>query len=253
MQILLSPAKDMTETSTIVPPFTSTPHFQREATDCAMQMSEFTAEELSKLLKINPKLSALTAQRYHNFLDPEPHLAAILSYTGMAYRHLQAEKFSEADFRYAQKHLWITSFLYGLNRPLDEIKNYRLEGNVQLPEHDGQSIFQFWRPLLTRLLIDSVQADDGILIHAASAEMKSLFDWKRVAKSVRIITPEFYVDQGDRLKTIVVYAKMMRGALARHLITTRPISPEALCDFAYEGFAFRPEHSTADKWAWVLG
>lgn len=252
MQILLSPAKDMTDVSTVVPPFTSVPRFQREAADCAMQMSEFSAEELAKLLKINPKLAALTAQRYHNFLDPEPLLAAVLSYTGMAYRHLHAEAFSEADFRYAQEHLWITAFLYGLNRPLDEIKNYRLEGNVQLPDHDGKSIFQFWRPLLTDLLIESVQTDDGVLIHAASAEMKSLFDWKRVAKHVRIITPEFYVNQGDRLKTIVVYVKMMRGALTRHLITTRPTTPEALFDFTYEGFAFRPEHSTDDKWAWVL-
>lgn len=253
MQILLSPAKDMTDASAVVPPLVTQPHFLHEAIDAARQMGEFSTEELSRLLKINPQLAALTAQRYHNFLDPEPRLAAVLSYTGMAFRHLRAEAFSAADFRYAQSHLWITSFLYGLNRPLDEIKSYRLEGNVQLPDHEGKSIFQFWRPLLTDLLIQSVQSDDGILIHAASNEMKSLFDWKRVAKSVRIITPEFYVDQGNRLKTVVVYAKMMRGALTRHLITTRPTTPESLHDFTYEGFTFRPEHSTSDRWAWVLG
>ena len=33
-------------------------------------------------------------------------------------------------------------------------------------------MFDYWKPLLTDCLIDSVKQDDGILVYLASAEMK---------------------------------------------------------------------------------
>mgnify|MGYP001742629943 CR=1 FL=1 len=153
MQILLSPAKDMTDSPSVSLPSLTTPLFLAEAEHNAEQMSELSTEELSQLLKINPQLAALNKQRYTDFPALTPQ-AAVLSYTGMAYRHLRAAEFSPEDLAYAQQHFWMTSFLYGLLRPLDGIKNYRLEGNVVLPEHDGQTMFQFWRTRLTNVLID---------------------------------------------------------------------------------------------------
>lgn len=253
MQILLSPSKNMVATPKFRPPFTTRPRFQREAERCALQMSELSVEELARTLQTNPQLAALNKQRYHDFLDPEPRAAAVLSYTGMTYRHLRPEAFSPAEMDYAQTHLYITSFLYGLTRPLDEIKNYRMEGNVVLPDHDGQTMFRFWRSRLTDLLLEAVGADDGVLVNLASAEMKQLFDWRRVAREVRVVTPEFLVDKGDKLKNIVVYTKMMRGAVARQIIVEQPAKPEALHGFTYEGYTFRPELSKGDLWTWVLG
>ena len=119
MQILLSPSKNMVATPDFRPPFTTRPRFQREAERCALQMSELSVEELARTLQTNPQLAALNKQRYHDFLDPEPRAAAVLSYTGMTYRHLRPEAFSRAEMDYAQTHLYITSFLYGLTRPLD--------------------------------------------------------------------------------------------------------------------------------------
>ncbi|MDO5074581.1 MAG: YaaA family protein [Bacteroidales bacterium] len=251
MQILLSPAKDMTDAPAVQAPRLSTPRFQLEAERCALQISELDTEELADLLKINPQLAALNKRRFHDFLDPEPRMAAALAYTGMAYKHLRAEEFSAQDWEWAQEHLWISSFLYGLNRPMDAIKTHRLEGKVVLPDHEGLTMFQFWRSRLTDVLIDSCLADDGTLIYLASAEMKSLFDWKRVTKQVRVITIDHAIDLGDRLKTVVVYSKMMRGATTRQLITQRIAQPEALQDFEYEGFVYRPEHSSEARWTWV--
>ena len=121
MQILLSPAKDMTDRPSVSLPSLTTPLFLAEAEHNAAQMSELTTEELSQLLKINPQLAALNKQRYTDFPALTPQ-AAVLSYTGMAYRHLRAAEFSPEDLAYAQQHFWMTSFLYGLLRPLDGIK-----------------------------------------------------------------------------------------------------------------------------------
>ena len=68
MQILLSPAKDMTDSPSVSLPSLTTPLFLAEAEHNAAQMSELTTEELSQLLKINPQLAALNKQRYTDFL-----------------------------------------------------------------------------------------------------------------------------------------------------------------------------------------
>ena len=246
MQILLACAKDMTTESEIAPRYRTLPRFQREAEANAVQLMDYSSEELQQMLRCNMQIATLNKLRYTDFLNQNQRLAAVLSYTGIAYKYLKPDEFSNTDAEFAQQHLWITSFLYGLLRPFDEIKTYRLEGNVVLPENDC-SMFDYWKPLLTDVLIESVQADDGILINLASAEMKRLFDWRKVEKAIRVIHPEFVVRRGGRLKTVVVYAKMCRGAMARHLITNRCAQPDDLFDFNFEGFAYSP----ADE-CWVL-
>ncbi|HEY9551021.1 MAG TPA: YaaA family protein [Prevotella sp.] len=245
MQILLSCAKDMKPESTIIPPTETTPVFQQQAEAIAVEMMNYSAEELEMMLKTNRQIGLLNKLRYTSFLEPEPKLAAVLSYTGMAYKHLNAEDFTPADFAFAQKHLWITSFLYGLLRPLDRIKNYRMEGYVRLPKNGDERMFDYWEPLLTDLLIRSIKEDDGVLLNVASAEMKSLFHWQRVEQEVKVIEPEFMVRKADKLKTVVVYAKMCRGAMARHIIKNRVASIEGIIGFEYEGFAYHPAISTA--------
>ena len=79
MQILLSPAKDMTDSPSVSLPSLTTPLFLAEAEHSAEQMSELSTEELSQLLKINPQLAALNKQRYTDFPALSPQ-AAVLSY-----------------------------------------------------------------------------------------------------------------------------------------------------------------------------
>lgn len=137
MMTFISCAKTMTTRSKTPYPETTTPHFLKEARENALYMTQFTAEELAQMLKVNPKLAAENYLRYHEFLSPEtPALPALLSYTGIVFKRIYPADFTAEDFRYAQQHLLITSFLYGLLRPLDSIQSYRLEGSVRLPEHE---------------------------------------------------------------------------------------------------------------------
>ena len=176
MMTFISCAKTMTARSKTPYPETSTPHFLKEARENALYMTQFTAEELAQMLKVNPKLAAENYLRYHEFLSPEtPALPALLAYTGIVFKRIHPADFTAEDFRYAQQHLLITSFLYGLLRPLDSIQNYRLEGNVRLPEHERKTMFEYWRPLLTDYFIDAIRQQGGILVNLASGELgKSL-------------------------------------------------------------------------------
>ena len=255
MQILLACAKNMTTRPELSPSLLTKPKFLEEAGRHALQLAAFTEAELGKALKCNPRLAILNKLRYLSFFDSDDSGPAVLSYNGIVYRHLRAWEFTEADYAYANDHLWICSFLYGLLRPMDRIKNYRLEGNVKLPDNDNRSMFDFWKPRLTDVLIDSVKQDDGCLVHLATEEMTRLFDWKRVKREVKVLEPQFFIREEDQLKTIVVYAKMCRGAMTRYILQNRLTTQEELTAFSYEEFNYRPEivQAKANVLPFVLG
>lgn len=241
MQILLSCAKDMAASAISYPARQgSTPLFQNQAEALVGYMMKYDSDELAKILKVNDKIASLNWLRYQNFIIPEQKSSAALAFTGMAFKHLKANGFKPNEIDFAQRHLWITSFLYGMLRPLDEIKQHRLEGTVRLPEIDDKRIFDFWKPILTDTFIESIKSDDGILLNLASEEMKDLFDWKRVEKEVRIIEPQFMVRKGSEYKTVVVYAKMCRGAMTNYVITRQITDIKELLQFEYEGFTYQP-------------
>lgn len=253
MMIFISCAKTMTARSKITTPITSAPEFQAEATQNALDMSQFPAEELECRLRVNSKIAAENYLRFQDFCsESNKALPALLAYTGIVFKRIQPQDFTAEDFMYAQDHLRITSFLYGLLRPLDLIKNYRMEGDIKLPERGGISMFDYWKPILTDRFIEAIKEQGGVLINLASGEMKDLFDWKRVEKEVQVITPEFQVLKKGKLTTIVIYAKMCRGEMTRFIIKSRIEKPEDLKRFNWEGFSFDAERSTDTHYLFSL-
>ena len=165
-----------------------------------------------------------------------------MAYNGQAYKHLKAHTLDDADLKFAQDHLWITCFLYGLLRPMDGVVPYRMEHCVHLPSAENIPVNRFWRDTLTDVLIDSVKADDGILLHLSTEEYEHLFDWKRVCQEVTVVHPLFYVRQKNgNLKMQAVWAKSCRGAMLRYILTNRITSPNDLSGFSYEGFEYAPQ------------
>ena len=239
MQILLANAKIMYEKAEKQP--LSTPLFQSVADKLAAEMARMNVEELARQLDCSTKIAAENWKRYHDFAAAEK-MPAILAYNGQAYKHLRADSLSGEALEYAQRHLWTTCFLYGLLRPMDGIVPYRMEHCVTLEATGDKPVNQFWKDKLTDVLIDSVKADDGVLLHLSTAEYEHLFDWKRVCKEVKVIQPLFYVRQKDgRLKMQAVWAKACRGAMVRFVLTHQIAHPEELAAFSYEGFEYAPQ------------
>ena len=249
MQILISSAKIMTGYAPREIPLTTEPAFQRQANENAAQMVAYSPEELMVMLHVNRNIAVENWRRYQSFHDGGIRQAAVFSYDGMVFQRLAPETFTDEELRYANRHLLISSFLYGLLRPLDLINRYRLEGNVVLSRHGGKSMFDHWKPVLTDWFIGKIKSDDGILVNLASGEMRNLFDWRRGKREVKIVTPEFKVEKDGRLKTIVIYTKMCRGAMARYILTNKLMDVDELKGFEYEGFCL--DH-TEGEWMFTL-
>ena len=252
MLILLSPAKTMTGTSKIKAPPGTTPRFQQEANEIALHMTQFPIDELSRILKLSPKLAAECYRRYQDFHaeDTQP-LQAILAYTGVVFKNISPKDFTEEDFLFSQKHMRFVSGCYGLLRPLDLIKPYRMEFDVKIPELGDGNMYAFWKDRQTNTLIHDVRQGDGILLNLASLDIQPSFQWKEVERSVRIITPEFKIWKNGKAETIVIYAKMCRGQMSRYLIKNRISDPETLKAFTWEGFSYKESMSEGDNWVFL--
>ena len=117
MLVLLSCAKTMSAVSKVKVPLTTSPRFQKEAAEIALQMSQFSVDELERLLRVNAKIAVENYKRYQAFhAEATPELPALLAYTGIVFKRLNPKDFSVEDFEYAQEHLRLTSFCYGLLR-----------------------------------------------------------------------------------------------------------------------------------------
>lgn len=253
MLTFISCAKTMATRCTLSVPQLTVSRFENEAVQSALELSQYSAAELEGLLRVNSRLAAENRLRFHDFCSADNRpMPAIGAYTGAVFKRIAPRDFTTDDFEFAQQHLRITSFLYGLLRPLDGIRPYRLEGDVCLPGKGGLSMFDYWKPLLTDVFIDDIRRQGGVLVNLASGEMKNLFDWKRVEREVRVVTPDFQVWKGGQLKTVVVYAKMCRGEMVRYIIRNRIDCPDALRAFEWEGFRLDEARSTPDHLQFTL-
>lgn len=258
MQIILASAKIMRDFSPVPELIPGTPAFIDIAMRIASEMSRMTAGDIVSAFRCSDAIGELNRRRFNVFgTDEAEVMPAIMAYYGQAYKHLRADTLSMDELEWADGHLWISSCLYGLLRPFDGISQYRMESGLRLKSTEGKKITDFWRPILTEMLIDSVKADDGVLVYLDTEEFRSLFDWKRVVSEIRVIEPGFHVMKNGRLVTPSVWAKTCRGAMARFLIVenasgrlegnasggagTIEESLELVRRFSYEGFVFSPD------------
>ncbi len=238
MQILLANAKTMRKMEGQYP--WTRPKFSDVADTLAAEMARMNTEDLKEILNCSHSIAVETSQYYREFAVA-PKTPAIISYIGQAYKHLKAEDFTGEELQFVQNHLWITCFLYGLLRPMDGIAPYRMEHNVRLEACDDRPLNRFWRDKLTDVLIESVKADDGFLLHLSTSEYEQLFDWQRIKREINVVQPMFYTQKPDgSLKIQAVWAKTCRGAMLRFIVKEGITNPDDLAAFSYEGFHFSP-------------
>ena len=137
MIAFLSPAKNMRPAPAPGVPLTR-PVFQREADRLAALLRGYSPWELESLLQINPSLAMKAAGYYQDFAEA-PASAALSAYYGLAFQHLDAASLTPEDYAWAGEHLRILSALYGVLRPADGIRPYRLEFQSRL-RVEGQSL-----------------------------------------------------------------------------------------------------------------
>lgn len=252
MIIVLSPAKSLDYDT---PPHTSRhtePAFLDDAAELIAELRNLSPLQVAELMDLSEPLARLNADRYAAWsrnAAPGQAKQAVLAFNGDVYEGLDARSLGTADLDYAQKHIRILSGLYGLLRQLDLLQPYRLEMGTRFANARGKNLYAFWGDSITLALNEMFERRphaSRMLLNCASTEyFKSVKPAKLCAP---VITPVFEDWKGGRYKIISFYAKRARGLMARYAVQNRIAEPEALKDFAVEGYAFDAAESDASTY-----
>lgn len=256
MLAIISPAKDMK----VVPLYvekelTATkPVFVDQAAIIMRELKKMDQDTLAHKMKMSSKLAELNRYRYLNWTKKHEQgnsLQAVLAFTGEAYRGLSAETISVSNLEYSQSVLRILSGLYGVLRPLDLIREYRLEMGTSMQVKNNGNLYEFWRNKVSTAIEEAVNASPGeiVLINLASKEYASVIDFKKL--KCKVITPNFYNEEAGNLKTVSVYAKRARGLMTRFIIQNHLERAEDLKAFVEEGYYYDSKRSDENNWTFV--
>lgn len=252
MQIILSPAKLMNfgEKDKNIKP--TQPQFLDKTEELVSVCQQLTESEISAAMKINPKMAREVHEFFQTFdFETTPRRAAALTYNGIAYKGLNAHDFSKEDFDFAQQHLNIISGLYGILRPFDEIKPYRLEMMRKIAPKGHKTLYSFWQESLNEHLSAKLKKSENVIINVASNEYSKVFQKNRLPKGVKIIDIQFLQQENDDLKQIVVHSKKARGMMARFIIKNKLTNSKDVKAFDYEDYFFYPSLSDEKRWTFV--
>ncbi len=161
---LISPAKTMDFAKANREGLTlDAPLFVKETTEILKTLKTYNVPDLGKLLSVSPKLAELNATRMADFAKA-PQAASILAYRGDTYIGFNADQLSNAQLQQAHKTIGILSGFYGLVRPCDAIKPYRLEMSTSLSVDKHNNLYSFWGSKIT----------DAINTQAAAIKAKAV-------------------------------------------------------------------------------
>ena len=147
MIIVLSPAKTLDYEFEANGRY-SVPAFLNQSTKLIGQLKKKEPKDIASLMGLSDKLATLNYDRYQSWtaskktsFDSKP---SMLVFKGDVYQGLQAEDLTVKEMDFAQKHVRILSGLYGILRPLDLMKPYRLEMGTKLQTAQGKNLYEFW-------------------------------------------------------------------------------------------------------------
>lgn len=246
MLILLSPAKTLDYS--VDPKSNHTaPQFLNQSAKLIKVLKEKEPKDIASLMGLSDKLATLNFDRYQSWKASkklsETAKPSLLVFKGDVYQGLDAETLNSKELKFAQKHLRILSGLYGILKPMDVIKPYRLEMGTKLETTLGKNLYEFWGDLIQdNVLADLASQKSDLVINLASKEYFSVMG--KLPEELNIISPAFKDFKNGKYKIISFYAKKARGLMARWIIKNDIKDFERLIEFNVDGYYFSKENSS---------
>jgi cytoplasmic iron level regulating protein YaaA (DUF328/UPF0246 family) len=251
MIVIISPAKTMDFETKSSFDISTIPHFLKDANYLAGKLKKLKPSDLQILMNISPKLAHLNAERYASW-ETTHSKQAIYAYNGDVYDGLNAKTFTEAEISFAQDHLRILSGIYGLVKPMDLIKPYRIEMSTPFSTPKGENLYKYWGDRITDHLKNNLkESGSNILINLATQEYFSSINRKKL--TTRIITPSFKDKINGSYSVVSFFAKKARGMMCRFIIENSITDFEMIVGFDEGGYHFNHGLSKGDNWVFTRG
>ncbi len=245
MRIIISPAKKMTEDVDGLP-WQSLPDFLPQTEELLTVLRAMPYDALKALWRCNDQIAALNAERLsqmdlHHRLTP-----AILCYEGIQYRYMAPSVFTADEFAYVQEHVRILSGFYGVLRPFDGVRAYRLEMQTKLKTCDAKDLYTYWGAMIAEKLFE----ETACIINLASKEYSQCIS-RYLRPEIRLIDCVFGEEKDGKVVEKGTMCKMARGEMVRYLAENQVTEPEKVRSFDRLQFCFSPEHSREDRYVFL--
>lgn len=223
--ILIHSSKTMRSVVATTP--ATTPLLIDKAKPLAAYVQTLDAPQLQTIMGISGPLSHKVHDTFAEWNTAQnEQCLAMDSFVGDIYSGLRATSLSKANRDYAQQTLKILSGLYGILRPYDGVRPYRLEMGYKLPNNPYQNLYRYWGPAIAETL-----PKEGLIVNLSALEYtKTVIPY---LNADRVIAPRFLTinQKTAEPSQVIVHTKIARGAFARWLITSRVTLPEQLVQF----------------------
>lgn len=239
MIAIVSPSKTMKEEKSKIR--TTSPKFISETNILAEELKHYSISDLEKLMGISEELALLNYERFQNYSHATEYPALFL-FRGDVFRGIDADTLTPEDIQYLNKHLRILSGFYGVLKPLDRMKPYRLEMGTKLKNIRGKDLYSFWGDQIKSLL--EKEAKDQILVNLASKEYSKAAKLHEIHLNVYDI--EFREKKNGTYPIIAYYAKIARGEMARFMAKNKVHKIDQLKEFNYSGYEYN-ENLSSEK------
>ena len=239
MKILIPTAKEM---NTAILSLEAKP-LRSESQAVLDELARYSAQDLENFYKISfekaqeeyDHIQALKNETTTNY--PALHL-----FDGLMYRNIKRDNLTKAEQTYLEKHLMITSALYGVIPAFEPIAPHRLDFLMKL-KVAGKSLKNHWQAAYEEAVVG-----EEVIISLLSSEFENVFP-KEIRE--KMVTFKFMEERDGKLKIHSTISKKARGAFLTALMENQVTSVEEIKKLSFAGFNYREDLSSDKELAFV--
>ena len=252
MLILIAESKTMLDAGQPIAPEVlagHTPAGEAGATLIMNHLAGMSQPELIAATGLSATLVARLRQMIYEFPNKLLGMRAIEAYTGVVFKALQVNTLDDGARSALNRDVRIISSLYGLLRPDDIIKSYRLDFTTKAAPGDS-SLCAFGKKDVTINLVKTLkESGQTEILNLLPADAAKCVDWKLVKRFCKVWKVDFVeMSDGGTTKTpTATRLKTARGRLLRAILshdirdvdTLRTFTDD---NFLYQGTPVYPDH-----------
>ena len=214
-----------------------------KSNEIVAEFANFSAQDLAKVYKIKEDKASEEFARWQDIKNnTAKSYKAFELFSGLMYRNIDRDNFDEADKKYIEKNVFITTSLYGVIGAYNLIQEHRLDflQNVKI---SGESLKNFWRTSY-----DGSVKDEDIVVSLLSSEFEEVFSKNQKEKFIKV---SFMEEKEGKLKVHSTISKKARGKFLTELVKNKVSSIEEMKKIKFDGFEFSKEHSEEKVLAFI--
>ena len=231
MKILIPTAKELNKKATPQEAL----ELSEKSNEIVAEFAKLSASHLAKVYKIKEDKATEEFSRWQDINNnTAKSYKALELFNGLMYRNINRDNFDEADKKYIEENVFITTSLYGIIGAYDLIQEHRLDF-LQNVKVSGKSLKNFWRASY-----DESIEDEDLVVSLLSSEFEEVFSKKQREKFIKI---NFMEEKDGVLKVHSTISKKARGKFLTELVKNKVSSVDEMKKIQFDDFKFIVENS----------